>query len=244
MPWIWRNLSDFVPGVRTKQTVSNLRPPHFSDCASFSNGQNARMFHPDADLIACPTCDVLSPASIPQAGEKLRCPRCRAVLIAPRRHAGLKVMALALASLVLVWGAATMPFIRIRRFGLSNEATLLDVAFSFSGALLALAVVVLGMILVLPLIRAALSLYVLAPLVIGRPPLRHARRVFIWFEALRPWSMAEIFALGAGVAMIKIADLAHVTLGPAFWMFAGLVVVIIIQNSLMCRWSVWESLDA
>jgi paraquat-inducible protein A len=32
-------------------------------------------------------------------------------------------------------------------------------------------------------------------------------------------------------------------LGPAFWMFAALVVVTVLQDTLMCRWSLWHTLE-
>ena len=198
--------------------------------------------HPLDSLIACPNCDGLSDSGTPSSGQVLRCARCNTILIAPHRSAGLKIVLLALASLGLVVGAATQPFISIRRFGLSNDATLIDVALSFSGALLVLSLIVLSLVLVLPLVRVLLSLYVLTPLVLDRAPLPGAARAFGWFEALRPWSMAEIFAIGCGVALVKIVDLAHISLGPAFWMFAGLVVLLVVQNKLMCRWSVWDAL--
>jgi paraquat-inducible protein A len=55
--------------------------------------------------------------------------------------------------------------------------------------------------------------------------------------------MAEIFVIGCAVALVKIADLADVVFGPAFWMFALLVVLIVAQDRLMCRWSVWNALN-
>ncbi len=62
-------------------------------------------------------------------------------------------------------------------------------------------------------------------------------------EALRPWSMAEIFAIGCAVALVKVVDLADVSFGPGFWMFACLVVLVVVQDNFMCRWSVWNSLS-
>ena len=56
------------------------------------------------DLIVCPHCDALY--DIPDAPtKKTVCTRCHAVLIAPRRSAGLKIIALALISVGLVVGA-------------------------------------------------------------------------------------------------------------------------------------------
>ena len=55
--------------------------------------------------------------------------------------------------------------------------------------------------------------------------------------------MVEIFVLGCSVALFKIIDLANVELGPAFWMFVALVILLTVQNTYMCRWSVWKDLD-
>jgi paraquat-inducible protein A len=62
-------------------------------------------------------------------------------------------------------------------------------------------------------------------------------------EALRPWSMAEIFIVGVTVALIKVAGMAAVTIGPAFWAFAGVVVITVLKDQLICRYSIWETLD-
>lgn len=73
------------------------------------------------------------------------------------------------------------------------------------------------------------------------PPV--ARPAFRLAERLRPWSMAEIFALGCAVSLVKIADLAQISFGPAFWMFSSLVIVSVVQDNMMCRWSVWNAIE-
>ncbi|NNF91932.1 MAG: paraquat-inducible protein A, partial [Boseongicola sp.] len=163
--------------------------------------------------------------------------------IAPRRGAGLKIIALAVASVVLVIGVLTFPFIGISRLGLTSDATVIDAALAFSGPLLVLSLAVFALIIFLPLLRLLLTLYVLLPVVFDKPAWPGAKRAFRWAERLRPWSMAEIFVIGCAVALIKLADLARVELGPAFWMFVILVVLIVVQDTFMCRWSVWKSLD-
>jgi paraquat-inducible protein A len=55
--------------------------------------------------------------------------------------------------------------------------------------------------------------------------------------------MAEIFVLGVGVALVKVVDLARVEIGPAFWMFAGLVLITLLQDTFTCRWTIWRALD-
>ncbi len=194
-------------------------------------------------LIACPTCDALYDATVAEHGAALRCDRCHRVLIAPDRRAGLRIILLALASVALVVGATTQPFLSIKRYFLTQEATLIETALAFEGPLLILSMATLALVLILPITRLFLTLYVLTPLVLGKRPLPRAKLAFRLAETLKPWSMAEIFALGGAIAMVKIVDLAHVTLGPAVWMFAGFVVLVALQNTLMCRWSVWSALE-
>ena len=196
------------------------------------------------DLVACPECDALYRTAEVAPGTRAVCARCHTVLVSPRRHAGMAIIAMATAALVLVLGALWFPFLRIDTRGLWQEATLWDVATSFAGGpLLAVSVAVTAAIVVIPLLRAVLILYTLGPIVFDRPPRRLAARAFRLAENLRPWSMAEIFAIGCAVSLVKVADLAQVTLGPAFWMFAALVVVSVVQDGLICRWSVWRSIS-
>ena len=97
--------------------------------------------------------------------------------------------------------------------------------------------------MLIPLLRTLLLLYVLVPVVFDRPPARHARHAFRLAQEIKPWAMTEIFAIGCAVALVKISDLAQLGFGPAFWMFAVLVVIVVINDSYMCTWSVWESLE-
>jgi paraquat-inducible protein A len=196
------------------------------------------------DLVACPQCDALYRAREPEPGHRFACARCHATITTPRRHAGMAVISLALATVILVMGALWFPFLRIDAQGFSRSASLWDVAMSFAGGpLFAVSVGVTALIVVFPLIRAALTLYVLTPVVFDRPPRRGANRAFALSESLRPWSMGEIFAIGCAVSLVKVADLAHLTFGPAFWMFGALVVVTVAQDRIIDRWSVWRSLD-
>ena len=195
-------------------------------------------------LIVCPVCDATYQFQRPKNGERAVCVRCHKVLAAPRRKAGLQIIAVAVAVVVLITAASVFPFLQISAAGRTNSVSIIDAALSFTeGPLLVLALLTAGFILFVPLLRMLLTLYVLVPVVMDRPPARHAIRAFRLSEALRPWSMAEIFALGCAVALVKVADLATVSFGPAFWMFGVLVVLVIVQDSFMCKWSVWNSLE-
>ena len=199
---------------------------------------------PRSDLIVCPACDAAFALQRPGHGEKAVCQRCGNVLITPRRKAGMQIIAVCFAIAILIISAAVFPFLKIDAAGAHNEVSILDAALAFSdGPLMVLALLTSALIIFIPLARVMLAIYVLVPLVFDRPPAPGAALAFRLSEALRPWSMAEIFVIGCAVALVKISSLADVSFGPAFWMFAALVVLVVVQENVMCKWSVWNALS-
>ncbi len=196
------------------------------------------------DLIACPSCDALYRVQAAPKGGRAVCSRCKMILIQPRRKAGLRIIALTLSVTILVTAAVFFPFLEIHTAGIGNRTSILDIATSFrSGLLVLVSVVTVSMIVLVPLLRTLLLLYVLVPLVFDRPPARHARGAFRTAQRIKPWAMTEIFAIGCAVALVKISALARLEFGPAFWMFALLVVVVVVNDIYLCTWSVWKSLE-
>jgi paraquat-inducible protein A len=55
--------------------------------------------------------------------------------------------------------------------------------------------------------------------------------------------MAEIFIVGVSVALIKVAGIATVSFGPAFWAFCALVIITVVKDQLICRFSIWQALE-
>lgn len=195
-------------------------------------------------LIACPNCDALHVEEEITAGETARCIRCDTVLASPRTGAFVRLIALAFTTMVLMVGAVFFPFLEISRMGFGNATSLFGVALAFAdGVLLPLVLALLVMIVGLPVFRACLLLYTLMPLAQGRPAHRYATTAFRWSEHLRPWSMAEIFVIGTSVALVKIAGLANVHLGPAFWAFCALIFVNLISHSFMSRATIWDAIE-
>jgi paraquat-inducible protein A len=195
-------------------------------------------------MIVCPHCDAAYTLQVPSAGTRARCRRCETILISPRKKAGVRIIAVSVAIVILIIAATVFPFLAIDAAGASNSVSILDAALAFSdGPLIVLALLTAALIVFIPLTRVMLAIYVLVPIVLDRPPARGSAKAFRLAEALRPWSMAEIFVIGCAVALIKISNLADVTFGPAFWMFAALVVLVVVQENVMCRWSVWNALS-
>lgn len=197
-----------------------------------------------AGLIACPRCDALHMEPEAAEGETLRCVRCNTVLAHPRAGAFTQIVALSFTSVVLMIAAVFFPFLEISRMGIGNATSLFGVALAFShGWLLPLTVATLAFIVGLPVLRALLLIYVLLPMRGKGRPARHAVPAFRLSELLRPWSMAEIFVIGTSVALVKVAGLATVSLGPAFWAFCALILVTAASNVFTCATTIWDTLE-
>jgi paraquat-inducible protein A len=196
------------------------------------------------DLVACPQCDTLHLAADLPEGTRACCQRCGHVLMSAQKTAVARIISLALTAFVLMIAAISFPFLALDAGGVRNATSVVDAILAFrNGLAFPLAIAVAFFIVVLPLMRLAALIYALGPLVRNRKPRPGARLAFGLAERLRPWSMAEIFIVGVTVALIKVAGMAAVTIGPAFWAFAGVVVITILKDQLICRYSIWEALD-
>lgn len=200
--------------------------------------------HSGKGLIACPRCDALHVEEELASGETFRCVRCGGVLARPRAGAFGQLIAMAVTTTVLMVGAVFFPFLEISRMGFGNATSLFGVALAFAnGVLLPLVLAVLVMIVGLPVLRACMLIYTLVPLAQGRRPYRHAVTAFRLSEQLRPWSMAEIFVIGTSVALVKVAGLATISFGPAFWAFCALILVNLASRGFMCQTTIWDAIE-
>ena len=203
--------------------------------------------HPVLDphgLIACPACDALNRDMAVDLGRRARCARCGKVLIAPHDRALTRIVMLAATSAVLMVAAVFFPFLDLAAGGRSTHSSLYDAVMAFStGMLLPLSFATAALIVLLPLLRLAMILYALAPMALGHHPARYAVAAFRLAQGLKPWAMAEIFIIGVSVALVKVAGLATISLGPAFWAFVTLVIVTTLKDSLMCELTIWKTLE-
>lgn len=207
--------------------------------------------HPDQDvemapdgLIVCPTCDLLLREPALSVGTRARCPRCHAVLFSSRASAMTRVVMLAATALILTFAVVSFPFLKIRAGGLEQKASLIDTFLAYSNGLLLPLTALLAILIVgLPFLRFAAVIYTLAPMALGSKAARYAPQAFRLVERLQPWAMAEVFVVGVAVALVKIAGLATVDLGPAFWSLAALVAVNVAFDAILCRFTVWRTLE-
>ncbi len=195
-------------------------------------------------LIACPTCDALHKESSVPVGMTAKCVRCGHVLLRPRKSAMTQILMLAATAFILMCAGIFFPFLELQAGGRITRSSVFDAVLAFSdGYMMPIAFLLGALIIVVPLIRFVALMYVFAPMSLGHHPAQFAPEAFRLAERLSPWSMAEIFIVGVGVALVKVTGLATVLIGPAFWAFCGLVVVTVLKDTFMCKLTVWKTLE-
>lgn len=198
----------------------------------------------DADLAGCPECDLLLRLRPPLPGMTARCPRCACVLASGVRDGFVRPLAFACAALILMVIALNFPFLAINAVGQQNAMSLTEAVSSlWQFGADGVAVLVMAFVLLIPGMLMAGVVTLMLALLAERPfaglvPL--ARGLF----RLDAWSMADVFAIGVIVSLVKISSLADVVLETAFWAYLGFAVCFLAAITSLDRVTVWRAIDA
>ena len=187
-------------------------------------------------LIVCPGCDFVHHREHVCDGEVGACTRCGMEFVFPAPTRYDHTIAYALATIPLMIGSVSLPFLSMSRAGLSNQANLIEISLAFDdGLFLLVGALFAAFVIVVPVLRSLSLIYALWPLWRGEKPFPFAQRIFALSEALSPWGMAEIFLVSTGVSLIKVTQLARVEYGMAFWIFIALVLNLVMMNVTLHR---------
>ncbi|MGE4045166.1 MAG: paraquat-inducible protein A [Acetobacteraceae bacterium] len=199
--------------------------------------------HTPRRLRECHDCGLLQAVPALAPGSRASCLRCDALLRQTRAGSMALPLALNMAALVLFFLGAVMTLMSVRTAGQQTVATLLSGPAGLEeGGLWELGAVVVLTTFAIPLARVLCILAVLPALRLRRPP-GWTRPVFAWAERLRPWSMIEIYLLGAFVAYVKLSDMVQVDLGIALFALVGLMVMVIAADASLDDQAVWEAME-
>ena len=175
--------------------------------------------------IACPSCDawLTRPEQTLTHGQRLLCPRCGHVLLTEDVDGLAAAAALASTGLLMLLVSLQHPFLNLSAAGTVQTMDLIDSVTSlFATNQPILALVVLGFIVLAPLTLCAVLLTLTLWL--------HRGWFFapdspapIWLakvlHEIEHWNMMEVFVIGVLVSLTKMATLAEIELGLAFWTF-------------------------
>jgi paraquat-inducible protein A len=177
-------------------------------------------------ILICRDCDTVYRAIPLRRGDVALCRRCDAVLA---RHFGVNAeggLALVCAAAIFFAIANLTPILSIEVAGIETEANVWFAVRSLQRGWISVAA--LGLVVttfLVPAVQIVLLFWVLRFARLGRRPPGFAP-IMRLLHRMRPWSMTEVFLLGALVVIVKLANWIPVTAGVGIWAIAALTMVL------------------
>src|SRR5215831_19388715 len=171
---------------------------------------------PDFALTACHECDLLQREPPLPSGGIASCPRCHAVLFRHTPDMVNRGLAYTLGAVILFIVANAYPIVGLEVQGTLNQTSLYGaVQTIWDNDMVGVAMLVFVTTILIPALELSL-------------------------QAMRPWSMTQVFILGVLVSLVKLAHLAHVVPGLALWSFGGLILLL---TAAVCTFNPHELWD-
>ncbi len=198
---------------------------------------------PLEQLIACHECDLLMRKPVLQDGESAECPRCGYELFSHRHRVVRRSMALVLTALLLYVPANFLPIMQLNLLGQTSQDTVWSgVVGLYESGMQGIAVVVFLCSMVVPLLKLLCQLLVLLSI---RMDFARSYGLLLYriYHHMREWGMLEVYLMGILVAMVKLMDLADLSLGLGLFCFIALLLVQVWLEVTMAPHQIWEALS-
>ncbi|MQT60591.1 paraquat-inducible protein A [Pseudomonas sp. FSL R10-0399] len=195
------------------------------------------------ELVACHECDLLMRKPHLALGEKAQCPRCGYELYTHRHNVVERSLALVIAALLLYVPANFLPIMELNLLGQASQDTVWSgVVGLFDTGMQGIAVVVFLCSMGIPLLKLLCQLAVLLSirLNIGRS---YGLLIYRIYHHLKDWGMLEVYLMGVLVAIVKLVDLAELSLGLGLTCFVSLLLVQVWLEVVMSPHQIWQALS-
>jgi paraquat-inducible protein A len=195
------------------------------------------------ELIACHECDLLMRKPVLQHDEKAQCPRCGYELYAHRHNVVNRSLALVLTALLLFVPANFLPIMQLHLLGQTSDDTVWSgVLGLYNSEMRGVAIVVFLCSMAIPFLKLLCQLAVLLSirLDIGRS---YGLLCYRIYHHLRDWGMLEVYFMGVLVAIVKLVDLAELSIGLGLFCFISLLLVQVWLEVVMSPHQIWTALS-
>ncbi|VVN38553.1 hypothetical protein PS645_05257 [Pseudomonas fluorescens] len=195
------------------------------------------------ELVACHECDLLMRKPKLSRGEKAECPQCGFELYAHRHNVVQRSLALVIAALLLFIPANFLPIMELNLLGQSSQDTVwTGVVGLFNSGMQGVSLVVFLCSMAIPLLKLLCQLAVLLTIRfdVGRS---HGLLLYRIYHHLRDWGMLEVYLMGVLVAIVKLADMAAITVGLGLACFISLLLVQVWLEVAMSPHQIWQALS-
>ena len=177
-------------------------------------------------ILICRDCDTVYRAIPLGPGDVALCRRCDAILVRHFTADAESGLALVCAAAIFFAIANLTPILSIEVAGVETKANVWFAVRALQHGWISLAALgVAFTTFFIPGVQIALLFWVLLFARLGiRPP--GFGPIMKLLHRLRPWSMTEVFLLGALVAIVKLAKWVPITPGAGIWAIAALTLVL------------------
>ena len=210
---------------------------------SDSPPESSLSYLPIEQLVACHECDLLMRKPVLQDGESAECPRCGYELFSHRHRVVRRSLALVLTALLLYVPANFLPIMQLNLLGQTSQDTVWSgVIGLYESGMQGIAVVVFLCSMAVPLLKLLCQLLVLLSIRMdfGRS---YGLLLYRIYHHMREWGMLEVYLMGILVAMVKLMDLADLSLGLGLFCFIALLLVQVWLEVTMAPHQIWEALS-
>lgn len=201
------------------------------------------MTFPLEALVACHECDLLMHKPSLSDGESAACPRCGYELFRHRHRVVRRSLALVIAALLLYVPANFLPIMQLNLLGQTTEDTVWSgVVGLYNSGMQGIALVVFLCSMAVPLLKLLCQLLVLLSIRLdfGRS---YGLLLYRIYHHMREWGMLEVYLMGILVAIVKLMDLADLSLGLGLFCFVALLLVQVWLEVTMSPHQIWEALS-
>lgn len=197
----------------------------------------------ESEVLACPHCDALHRSVALGRHEIAVCIACGHTLARQHSLTVDQLLALSLAAALCFLIGNAYPLMTVDLAGMHTEVTVWGAALLMLHGWTALPAIVLAVsMFLLPLLQIVLTLWVL---IFARMQRRApgVRAVLVALHRSRPWSMTEVFLLGALVAIVKLSSWLPVAPGIGLWALVSLTILLTILSLVESRfwWALAEA---
>lgn len=193
-------------------------------------------------LVACHECDLLMHKPDIGVGQGVQCPRCGFELYSLRHQFDKRSLALVLTALMLYIPANFLPIMQLNLLGRTSQDTIWSgVVGLYESGMQGIALVVFLCSMGIPLVKLLCQLCVLLSIHFryGRA---YGMLLYRIYHHLREWGMLEVYMMGILVSVVKLADMADMSLGVGLVCFIGLLLVQVWLEITMSPHQVWSAL--
>jgi paraquat-inducible protein A len=177
-----------------------------------------------------------------EPGQRVECPRCGYEIYTHRVQVIKRSMALVIAALLLYVPANFLPIMQLSLLGQAREDTIWSgVVGLYNSGMKEIAVLVFLCSMAIPLLKLLCQFAVLLSIQfdVGRS---YGLLCYRIYHQLREWGMLEVYLMGILVAIVKLVDLAELSIGLGLGCFVALLLVQVWLEVTMSPHQIWEAL--